>query len=49
MAKARLSIKVAMTRCQTGGCGACGIADAAEAMQKLADAMVDVRKAWERI
>jgi hypothetical protein len=49
MAKARLSIKVAMTRCQTGGCGACGIADAAEAMQELAAAMVDVRKAWERI
>ena len=49
MAKARLSIKVAMTRCQTGGCGACGIAEAAEAMQELAAAMVDVRKAWERI
>ena len=49
MAKARLSIKVAMTRCQIGGCGACGITDAAEAMQELAAAMVDVRKAWERI
>ena len=49
MAKARLSIKVAMTRCQTGGCGACGLTDAAESMDELAAAMVDIRKAWERI
>ena len=49
MAKARLSIKVAMMRCQTGGCGACGIADAGEAMEELAAAMADVRRTWDEI
>ena len=42
MAKARLELKVAIQR--RGG-----LADADEAMENLAAAMVDVRKAWERI
>ena len=42
MAKARLELKVAIQRHG-------GLADADEAMEDLADAMVDVRKAWERI
>lgn len=42
MAKARLELKVAIQRYG-------GLADADEAMENLAAAMVDVRKAWERI
>ena len=42
MAKARLELKVAIQRHG-------GLADADEAMENLAAAMVDVRKAWERI
>ena len=49
MAKARLGIKAAMTRCQTGGCGACGIESAAESMNELAVAIVEIRKALEEL
>lgn len=42
MAKARLELKVAIQRHG-------GLADADKAMENLAAAMVDVRKAWERI
>ena len=42
MAKARLELKVAIQRHG-------GLADADNAMENLAAAMVDVRKAWERI
>lgn len=49
MAKARLGIKAAMTRCQTGGCGACGMTDAAGSMDELAAAIVEARKALEEL
>lgn len=49
MAKARLGIKTAMTRCQTGGCGACGMMDAAESMDELAAAITEARKALEEL
>jgi hypothetical protein len=49
MAKARLGIKTAMTRCQTGWCGACGMTDAAGSMDELAAAIVETRKALEEL
>lgn len=45
MAKARLGIKTSITRCQTGACASCGVADAEEAMEELAAAITETRKA----
>lgn len=46
MAKARLVIKTTISNAINGRCS---LADADEAMEELANAIVDVRKAWERI